>query len=240
MIAEPTPTKAAPSSAMLSSSSAFEAHLAAGRGYSAHTVKAYLTDVTEFLIMFAAEVTDPSEITLEHLRDWLWRLSESGLAKSSLARKSASLRAFTAWLHETGRAATDPGLRLRSPKTSRTLPKVVSRETMADLFAQLEAEATLDNPLGMQNLLMVELLYASGMRVSELVGLNLEDLDLDWENSITVVEWGAGMLDTIVDEWLELVIDRSHSSDDETRTVTIHAHGPRGNELADEIGRSWE
>ncbi|MEY3538348.1 MAG: hypothetical protein RL645_1162 [Actinomycetota bacterium] len=179
MIAEPTPTKAAPSSAMLASSSAFEAHLAAGRGYSAHTVKAYLTDVTEFLIMFAAEVTDPSEITLEHLRDWLWRLSESGLAKSSLARKSASLRAFTAWLHETGRAATDPGLRLRSPKTSRTLPKVVSRETMADLFAQLEAEATLDNPLGMQNLLMVELLYASGMRVSELVGLNLEDLDLD-------------------------------------------------------------
>ena len=91
MIAEPTPTKAAPSSAMLASSSAFEAHLADGRGYSAHTVKAYLTDVSEFLIMFAADFTDPSEITLEHLRDWLWRLSESGLAKSSLARKSASL-----------------------------------------------------------------------------------------------------------------------------------------------------
>jgi tRNA threonylcarbamoyladenosine biosynthesis protein TsaE len=66
----------------------------------------------------------------------------------------------------------------------------------------------------------------------------LEDLDLDWENSITVVEWGSGMLDTIVDEWLEIVIDRSHSSEDETRTVTLHAHGPRGNELADEIGRS--
>ena len=66
----------------------------------------------------------------------------------------------------------------------------------------------------------------------------LEDLDLDWENSITVVEWGSGMLDTIIDEWLEIVIDRSHSADDETRTVTLHAHGPRGNELADEIGRS--
>lgn len=67
----------------------------------------------------------------------------------------------------------------------------------------------------------------------------LEDLDLDWENSITVVEWGSGMLDTIVDEWLEIVIDRSHSADDDVRTVTLHAHGPRGNELADEIGRSW-
>jgi tRNA threonylcarbamoyladenosine biosynthesis protein TsaE len=66
----------------------------------------------------------------------------------------------------------------------------------------------------------------------------LEDLDLDWENSITVVEWGSGMLDTIVDEWLEIVIDRSHSAEDESRTVTLHAHGPRGNELADEIGRA--
>ena len=66
----------------------------------------------------------------------------------------------------------------------------------------------------------------------------LEDLDLDWENSITVVEWGSAMLDTIVDEWLEIVIDRSHSAEDEARTVTLHAHGPRGLELADEIGRT--
>ena len=67
----------------------------------------------------------------------------------------------------------------------------------------------------------------------------LEDLDLDWENSITVVEWGSGMLDSIVDEWLEIVIERSQSEDDEHRTVTLHARGPRGNELADAIGRSW-
>ena len=81
------------------------------------------------------------------------------------------------------------------------------------------------------------LVHVDAYRLTNAV--ELEDLDLDWENSITVVEWGAGMLDTIIDEWLELVIDRSHSEDDETRTVTIHAHGPRGNELADEIGRSW-
>jgi tRNA threonylcarbamoyladenosine biosynthesis protein TsaE len=66
----------------------------------------------------------------------------------------------------------------------------------------------------------------------------LEDLDIDWDNVISVVEWGHGMLDTIVDEWLEIVIDRSHSADDETRTVSLHAVGRRGNELADALGRN--
>ena len=65
----------------------------------------------------------------------------------------------------------------------------------------------------------------------------LEDLDIDWDNVMSVVEWGHGMLDTIVDGWLEIVIERSHSADDETRTVTLHAVGPRGNELSDAIGR---
>ena len=65
----------------------------------------------------------------------------------------------------------------------------------------------------------------------------LEDLDIDWENVISVVEWGHGMLDSIVDDWLEIVIDRSHSSDDETRTVSLHAFGPRGYELVDALGR---
>lgn len=65
----------------------------------------------------------------------------------------------------------------------------------------------------------------------------LEDLDIDWANVVSVVEWGQGMLDTIVDDWLEIIIDRSHTADDETRTVRLHAVGPRGNELADIIGR---
>jgi tRNA threonylcarbamoyl adenosine modification protein YjeE len=66
----------------------------------------------------------------------------------------------------------------------------------------------------------------------------LEDLDIDWDNVISVVEWGHGMLETIVDEWLEIVIDRSHSAEDETRTVSLHAVGPRGNELAAALGRN--
>ena len=83
----------------------------------------------------------------------------------------------------------------------------------------------------------VPLVHVDAYRLTN--AAELEDLDLDWENSIVVVEWGSQMLDTIVDEWLELVIDRSHSAEDEVRTVTVHAHGPRGHELADSIGRAW-
>lgn len=83
----------------------------------------------------------------------------------------------------------------------------------------------------------VPLVHVDAYRLNN--AAELEDLDLDWEHSITVVEWGSGMLDTIVDEWLELVIDRSTQATDESRTVSVHAHGPRGNELADAIGRAW-
>lgn len=65
----------------------------------------------------------------------------------------------------------------------------------------------------------------------------LEDLDIDWANVVAVVEWGRGMLETVVDEWLEIVIERSHTATDETRTVTLHAVGLRGHELADALRR---
>jgi integrase/recombinase XerC len=121
--------------------------------------------------------TEIEDLDLELVRDWLWRSSEKGLTKTTLARKSAAVRSFTAWLHKNGKLASDPGLKLRSPKASRTLPKVLSREAMSGIFDKLEPLATADNPAGMQDLLMVELLYGSGIRVSELVGLNLEDID---------------------------------------------------------------
>lgn len=65
----------------------------------------------------------------------------------------------------------------------------------------------------------------------------LADLDIDWDHSISVVEWGRGMLESVVDDWLEIVIERSHSADDETRTVTLNAVGTRGTELASALGR---
>lgn len=65
----------------------------------------------------------------------------------------------------------------------------------------------------------------------------LADLDIDWDRSVSVVEWGRGMIDSVVDDWLEIIIERSHSADDETRTVTLDAVGTRGDELAAELER---
>lgn len=156
----------------------FAADLAVGKGFSPNTVKAYTSDVSDLAsFMESKNQNEISDLDLELVRDWLWRVSEKGLSKTTLARKSASVRAFTAWLYKNGNLDSDPGLKLRSPKASRTLPKVVSREAMSGIFEKLEPSATPDNPAAIQDLLMVELLYGSGIRVSELVGLNLEDID---------------------------------------------------------------
>jgi len=169
----------------------FESHLDAGRGYSGNTVKAYLIDVqdlADFLKKKNFENID--DLNLEHLRDWLWQATQSGLTKATIARKSAAVRSFTAWLLKNGLTNADPGLRLRSPKASRTLPKVVSRESLSMVFEALQQKATEDNPQGVRDLVAVELLYASGARVSELVGLDLESIDYS-RNIMRVMGKGA-------------------------------------------------
>lgn len=156
----------------------FESELRHARGFSPNTVRAYCSDVADLNSFMAARgLTEVKDIDVELLRQWLWRLSETGLNKTSLARKSAAARSLTAWLHSNGKLEIDPGLRLRSPKTSRTLPKVVSKEALKEVFEKLEPLAINDKPAAIQDLLIIELLYGSGIRVSELVGLNLEDLD---------------------------------------------------------------
>jgi integrase/recombinase XerC len=116
-------------------------------------------------------------ITLDDLRDWLFELTQKGLAKSSMARKSASIRSFTAWQFATGKAETDPGLRLRTPKVGRSLPKVVSHESLSTIFDLLSAKAVADNPIGLRDKAIVELLYATGARVSEIASLSIDDID---------------------------------------------------------------
>jgi integrase/recombinase XerC len=156
----------------------FESHLDAGRGYSGNTVKAYLIDVQDLAdFLKKKNIENIDDLNLEHLRDWLWQATQSGLTKATIARKSAAVRSFTAWLLKNGLTNADPGLRLRSPKASRTLPKVVSRESLSMVFEALQQKATEDNPQGVRDLVAVELLYASGARVSELVGLDLESID---------------------------------------------------------------
>lgn len=160
------------------SANEFADYLQSARGYSHNTVKAYETDVLD-LIAFAAKqkIEKTTDLELDMVRDWLYEADQRGLTKTTIARKSAAIRSFSAWLKKSGEIEIDFALRLKSPKASRTLPKVVSRETLADIFEKLEALATVDNPNGIRDLLAIELLYASGCRVSELVGLNLEDVD---------------------------------------------------------------
>ena len=155
----------------------FEQQLASGRGYSVNTVKGYVSDIREFTAFLTGRGGSISAITLDDLRDWLFVLTQKGLAKSSMARKSASIRSFTAWQFATGKAETDPGLRLRTPKVGRSLPKVVSHESLATVFELLSVKAVADNPLGLRDKAIVELLYATGARVSEIASLSVDDID---------------------------------------------------------------
>jgi integrase/recombinase XerC len=167
------------------------AYLESGRGYSVHTVKGYRTDIIElFGYLERVGVTSVTGLKLELLRDFLYELTEKGLSKATMARKSASIRSLTAWCFKHGLLESDPGLRLRTPKTSRTLPKVVGKDSIEIIFGILESMATNENPGGLCDRLAVELLYASGARVSELVGLNVADVDFS-RNLIRVLGKGG-------------------------------------------------
>jgi integrase/recombinase XerC len=153
--------------------SVFLAQLEA-RGMSDNTIKAYRSDLSD-LLEFLSDTKQ--ELTLDALRDWMWRQSEAGATKSTLARKTSSAKAFTEFLFERGNLASDPGLRLRAPKLERTLPKVASEKSLAEVFSKLGKLAQDQNPSSLRDLCAFELLYATGMRVSELSGLNISDID---------------------------------------------------------------
>lgn len=155
-------------------------HLELDRGFSAHTIRGYRTDLLD-LAGFAEETDadDTSAVDLELLRGWLWRGSTAGLAKSTLARRSAAARGFTRWLAATGTTPTDAGARLRAPRPDRHLPRVLTRPQVDGLLDDLAARAATGEPNGVRDLAVVELLYASALRVSEIVGARTADLDLE-------------------------------------------------------------
>jgi integrase/recombinase XerC len=174
----------------------FLLHLTAERGLSLHTVRAYRTDLSQ-LAAFATSrgVDNPDALTLDLLRDWLWRSTQAGLARSTIARHSASARSFTAWLARTGITPADSGVRLRSPKPGRTLPRVVNQSQMGELLASLQLRAAGGDPAALRDLAVIEMLYASALRVSELVGLDVGDVDLD---RLTVRVTGKGSKERVV------------------------------------------
>lgn len=153
-------------------------HVRTERGYSEHTVAAYRADLVE-LVDFAEgrHIDGVAGLDLALLRDWLWAATERGLARASIARRAASARGWTAWLHRRGLIAADPGVRLKAPRAQRTLPRVVAERALADALAALADRAAGGDPVAVRDAAIAELLYASALRVSELVGLDLADVD---------------------------------------------------------------
>ena len=159
---------------MRSAVDAFARHLASERGRSTHTVRAYVADVVS-LLDHAGRMgcAGPDDLDLGVLRSWLARLRTTGAARSSLARRAAAARTFTAWAHRDGLLARDAGTQLASPKARRELPGVLRDDQAATLVTTPAG----DDPLPLRDRLVLELLYATGIRVSELCGLDIDDVD---------------------------------------------------------------
>ena len=159
---------------------AYERHLASERDLTAHTVRAYAGDVAG-LLEHATRLglADVADLDLRSLRSWLAKQQTLGLSRTTLARRSTAARVFTAWLHRSGQAPRDAGATLGSPKTRRTLPPVLRTDEARDLIRAAAELADDGSPVGLRDVAMLELLYATGIRVGELVGLDVDDLDRD-------------------------------------------------------------
>ena len=147
-------------------------------GLSDNTLKAYENDLRDLQAYLSQKNQDSQELSVEIIRDWLFSASEAGAQKSTIARKTATVRSFGKFLFETGQAESDPSAKLRSPKLSRTLPKTASAGFLDELLSDLKTAALNGDHQQRLNWLVVELLYSTGMRVSELAGLKVADMDL--------------------------------------------------------------
>jgi integrase/recombinase XerC len=158
----------------------YERHLVSERDLAVHTVRAYLADVAG-LLEHAARLghTDVDRLDLRTLRSWLAKQQTLGRSRTTVARRATAARVFTAWLARTGRAAADAGASLGSPKAHPSLPPVLRADEAADLIRAAAALADDGSPVGLRDVAMLELLYATGIRVGELVGLDLDDVDDD-------------------------------------------------------------
>jgi integrase/recombinase XerC len=159
---------------------AFLAYLRLNRNASEHTVRAYDGDLSQFITYMAGQYQRtrpelrPADITRPMIRGFLAELFRQGESRASAARKLAALRTFLRYLRREGLIEADPGLLVATPKREQKIPRHLEADEMVRL---LETPDT-SGPLGRRDRAILELLYASGLRLSELVGLDLEDLNL--------------------------------------------------------------
>lgn len=157
----------------------FDEYLALQRGRSEHTRRAYLGDLRSLLDFLAqrAPGSGLGSLTLPVLRSWLAAQASTGTARATLARRTSAVKTFTAWAVRQGLMSEDPATRLQVPKARRTLPAVLRQDQAGDAMDAAKSGAQQGDPLALRDRLIVEMLYATGIRVSELCGLDIDDVD---------------------------------------------------------------
>jgi integrase/recombinase XerC len=182
----------------------FSRHLDAERALSRHTIRAYHGDVQSlFEYAWRYGIEEPRSLDLTILRGWLASQHQAGAARATLARRGAAARAFTSFAHRQGWLPADPGPQLGTPKAHRVLPQVLRREEMNAVLANCEDRALRDfasgqrtaAALAMRDAAVLELLYASAIRVSELCDLDTGGLD---QGRRTVRVLGKGRKERVV------------------------------------------
>ncbi len=156
----------------------YERHLVSERDLAGHTVRAYVGDIAGML-EHAAMLGhhDVASLDVGTLRSWLAKQQTLGKARTTMARRATAVRVFTGWLRRTGRSSTDPGALLGSPKAHRPLPPALRVDEARDLLESAALRADDGSPLGRRDVAILELLYATGIRVGELCGLDVDDVD---------------------------------------------------------------
>lgn len=171
----------------------FFGHVALERGLSEHTVAAYRRDIRSWLEFCGQSGIDPAVAQPEHVTQYLGRLREGEppaarpLRPSSVARMLVSLRSLYRFLAAEGRVPRDPTATVPAPRPPRSLPKAIPVDDVARLL-----DAPPSTPLGKRDAAILEVLYGAGLRISELVALDVDDVDLDPERGSVLVRSGKG------------------------------------------------
>ncbi|RWR18420.1 tyrosine recombinase XerC [Microbacterium enclense] len=150
-------------------------HLADVRRLSAATVRAYRSDLSD--LARASGDADLDEIDVETLREWQWDATTAGLSKATAARRTSAVKGFLSWAREEGMTDVDPAQRLVAPKRGRTLPTVATAPALSEVLTDAKEAARDGDPIALRDHALLELLYGSGARVSEICGLDVDDID---------------------------------------------------------------
>ena len=173
----------------------FKSYIIVEKNFSKHTAQAYSSDVLSFLVWL--DETSCEDVNFSKVRDYLHFIQKFNYKKTTIARKIASIRTFFKFLYRERKVNSNPAMSLTLPKRPKSLPKFLTPEEVEQILNNVKIET----PAGFRNRAILELLWATGMRVSELSGLNFGDLNLE-NNEIRV--FGKGAKERII-----LVSDRA-------------------------------